>query len=74
MYDGTLRGRLSFNPPQRGETDYDEIYEVTPSVEEQMLKTEGKLLSKNILIHAIPYSETTNKSDGITVYIATKEA
>lgn len=75
MCDETLRGMLSFSPPSRGgEEDYEGQYEVTPGVEAQTLETKGKLLTEDILIRAIPYSEIQNKSGGKTVHIATTVA
>lgn len=45
-------------------------YEVTPDISgEQVLATANKYLAKDIVINPVPYSETTNASDGVTVYI-----
>ena len=64
-----LEGKLSsvvssFYPPYTGE------YEVTPRVEVQTLDTAGKVLAKDITVHAVPYYETSNEQDGWTVHIA----
>lgn len=49
---------------------YDGEYEVTPStVQKQVLKTAQKIMSKNVTVHKIPYSQTSNLSGGDTVYI-----
>lgn len=44
-------------------------YEITPSVNSQSLDTKNKLLKEDIYIDAIPYSEVTNKSGGVTATI-----
>ncbi len=45
-------------------------YEVTPMVEiAQLLRTKGKLATDDIIVHAIPYYETTNDAGGYTVII-----
>ena len=41
-------------PPMRGGTIYDGEYEVTPSNEEQVLRTDSRILLQNIRIHKIP--------------------
>ena len=41
-------------PPVRGGIAYYGEYEVTPSTEEQVLPTSGKILSQNITINPIP--------------------
>lgn len=49
---------------------YDGEYEVTPStVQKQVLETAQKIMSKNVTVHKIPYSQTSNLSGGDTVYI-----
>lgn len=51
--------------------DYLGDYEVHPSAsEEQVLNTANKVLKNDIVVHKINYVETSNTSDGITVYIA----
>lgn len=49
---------------------YDGDFEVTPKTYSQTLETEGKYLRSDIVINEIPYFETSNDSDGLTVYIA----
>ena len=41
-------------PPIRGGTAYGGNYEVTPSTEEQILPTSGKILARDITINPIP--------------------
>lgn len=51
-------------------TDYYEgDYQITPRVEEQTMKTAQKMMTDDVTIHEIPYYETSNTSDGTTVYI-----
>lgn len=78
---GALRGKLSsggslkgvVSIPQKYES-YSGEYEVTPSAtSDQTLHTAGKLLENDITIGAIPYYETGNASEGITVYIAKED-
>ena len=47
-------------------------YSVTPRINEQMLLTAQKLMTENVKIKAIPYFETSNNSDGKTIYIGTE--
>lgn len=49
---------------------YDGDYEVTPKTYSQTLDTEDKYLSSDIIVNEIPYFETSNDQDGLTVYIA----
>ena len=49
---------------------YDGEYTVKPMpYESQELETRDKLLQDNVVVLAIPYFETSNISDGLTVYI-----
>lgn len=48
---------------------YDGDYMVIPSLNEQVLYTENKLMTDDVTITEIPYFETSNVS-GTTVYIA----
>lgn len=48
---------------------YTGSYEITPTTYEQGLPTAGKSMIKNVTIHSVPYQETSNESDGITVSI-----
>lgn len=50
--------------------EYQGEYEVTPKVyDQQILETANKLLTDNVTVHKVPYSETSNKAEGTTVYI-----
>ena len=49
--------------------EYNGSYEVTPSVYEQYLPTADKYLTRDVNVHKITYSETSNDT-GTTVYIA----
>lgn len=51
-------------PPYQGD------YVVTPAAnDEQTLETKGKYMKDDVIVKEIPYAETSNASDGITVYI-----
>lgn len=48
---------------------YTGVYEVTPlAFAEQELQTENKVLTQNVIVHEIPYYETSNPL-GLTVII-----
>lgn len=49
---------------------YEGPYEVTPKTESQTLQTKDKRMANNVLVKEIPYYETTNIQNGLTVYIA----
>lgn len=49
---------------------YEGEYIVTPKVGEQKLPTAKKYLEDDVTITAIPFYETSNTSNGKTVYIA----
>lgn len=49
---------------------YDDEYEVAPKTYSQTLETKSKFMTDDITIKEIPYFETSNEDDGITVYIA----
>lgn len=54
-----------------GYPTYSGSYEVVPAAfEPQTLDTDGKLMKDDVLVHEIPYLETSNDSGGITVSIA----
>lgn len=78
---GKLRGRLTIpycthppvepTPPGPDISDIPEDYHVTPKAfEDQIIATEGEVMQYNLVVKAIPYHETTNSSDGLTIYIA----
>lgn len=50
---------------------YTGAYEVTPKAwDEQVLQTEGKLMTDDVTVFRVPYYETINLFDGKTAYIA----
>lgn len=49
---------------------YDGEYTVTPSRKTKTLETTNKVLSENIIVAEISYSEVSNNSGGTTYYIA----
>ena len=51
---------------------YKGAYHVTPKVDGQILPTAQKLMADDLTVKAIPYYETSNLSDGETVYIGTE--
>jgi hypothetical protein len=49
---------------------YEGEYVVTPKVHAQTLETRNKSMRENVSVEAIPYSEVTNPSGGLTANIA----
>lgn len=49
---------------------YEGEYVVTPKVTEQTLETRNTSMREDVTIEAIPYSEVTNPSGGLTANIA----
>lgn len=50
---------------------YDGQYEVTPLAKsEVILPTHGLMMARDITVHKVPYYETSNVFNGLTVYIA----
>ena len=45
-------------------------YEVTPTIEGEVLETANKMMVDDVTIHAIPYQEVPNIQGGKTVTIA----
>lgn len=66
--DQPLMGKLSTQP--QSYSPYTGDYEVTPKAFAQTLETAGKVLSKNVVIAAVPYHEVQNNSGGLTAHIA----
>lgn len=68
----SLTGTISV--PENGTGNYESYtgdYEVVPQAfEETVLPTANKMLSKDVVVAKVPYIETSNTSNGITVYIA----
>lgn len=56
-----------------GGTPYEGSYEVTPHYYGQRLETAQKTLSRDVTVHPIEISRTTNPAGGKTVYIGVEE-
>lgn len=65
VFDGELGvfQKVESSEQYTGET------EVTPSFEEQTLKTKGLVMPKDVTVKAISVSKTPNKAGGNTLYI-----
>lgn len=50
--------------------EYEGEYVVIPEVISQTLETKDKRMTDNVLVREIPYYETSNPQNGLTVYIA----
>lgn len=48
---------------------YEGSYQVTPTLNDQTLETEGKVMRDDLTVYAIPISRVSNPYDGITVLI-----
>lgn len=69
----TLHGTLSARTVIGAEI-YDGTYSVHSEANEvQILPTANKQLLHNITVEKIPYYETSNLSDGITIYIGSEK-
>lgn len=67
--EGSLTGKIDIAGIAEYET-YAGEYEATPKTDmDTVLYTANKVLKDDIVIKKIPYSETSNLSDGYTVYI-----
>lgn len=65
-----IQGTLTV-PSVIGAETYPGPYEVTPKAwNEQVLATEGKLMTDDVTVFKVPYYETSNIHDGLTVFIA----
>ena len=65
----TLTGRLDTYIPKTGQ-QYKGLYEIKPLADyDVILKTKNKILEKDITVLKIPYYETSNTFDGLTVVI-----
>lgn len=49
---------------------YDGSYSLAPSVNEQIIETANKMMTDNLKVEKIPYSEVSNNFGGFTVTIA----
>lgn len=66
----TLKGSLSGVSTTPQHEIYTGTYNVSPKpFETQVLETSNKLLTDDIVVTEIPFHETTNPSNGLTVYI-----
>lgn len=45
-------------------------YEITPKVDEQLIPTAQKFMTRNVTVKKIPYFDVGNTAGGSTVYIA----
>jgi len=50
--------------------DYEGSYVVVPEIRSQTLQTKDKKMTDDVLVREIPYYETSNIQNGITVFIA----
>lgn len=65
-----IQGTLTI-PSTPGLDLYGGPYEVTPKAwDAQVLETEGKLMSDDVTVFRVPYYETSNLYNGLTVFIA----
>lgn len=65
-----IQGTLTI-PSTPGLELYDGPYEVTPKAwEAQTLATKDKLMADDVTVFKVPYYETSNIFDGLTVFIA----
>lgn len=48
---------------------YEGNYEIIPDQSEQIMKTKGRLMHRDVKVQEIPYQEVSNKSGGTTVTI-----
>lgn len=57
---------------QEGVDPYMGDYEITPKVDAQTMPTAQKYMTDDVRIKSIPFYETSNESDGKTVFIGTE--
>jgi hypothetical protein len=68
--ENTMSGTLTPTGAGSIENPYTGSYEVTPDVfNPQILKTKNCILTDDIVINEVPYFETSNDQNGITIYI-----
>lgn len=67
--DGLLVGSLSISVDYE---DYTGSYDITPKVDEQVMRTKDSHMTDDVTIKAIPYYNVGNTSGGSTVYIGNK--
>lgn len=68
--DAQIKGALSDAGINQSFLVYDGVYEITPKNYSQTLDTANKILVDDVLVHKVPYWETSNSAGGLTAYIA----
>lgn len=72
--EGGLSGKVSIPSNYERYERYDGNYEAVPNAfNTQTLPTANKLLTQDVIVKKVPYYETSNIQQGITVYIAGEE-
>lgn len=74
---GKIRSEISISAIVRYPIDvriptYDGNYQVVPKSTEQLLSTKDKQMTDDVTIKAIPYFETSNEEDGVTIFIGSE--
>lgn len=64
--EGTLSGSLAMPV---GYDDYLGVYQITPKIDQQIINTADKHMTKNITIKEIPYYSVDNAQAGQTIII-----
>ena len=74
---GKIRSEISISATVRYPIDvriptYDGNYQVVPKSTEQVLSTKDKKMKDDLTVKAIPYFETSNEEDGVTIFIGSE--
>lgn len=74
---GKIRSEISISATVRYPIDvrvptYDGDYQVVPKSIEQVLSTKDKKMTDDVTVKAIPYFETSNEEDGVTIFIGSE--
>lgn len=74
---GKIRSEISISATVRYPIDvrvptYDGDYQVVPKSTEQVLSTKDKKMTDDVTVKAIPYFETSNEEDGVTIFIGSE--
>ena len=78
---GVLRGVIHSNASMVGIVyhpsnidipTYDGNYQVVPKSTEQVLSTKDKKMTDDVTVKAIPYFETSNEENGVTIFIGSE--
>lgn len=64
----SLKGRMVITP-DCGHEYFDGEYNVTPTIDAQVIPTREKVMSDDITVHSIPFFEVANNKGGNTVII-----